>query len=93
MPYVLIIHEVADYPAWKRIFDAAADLRREAGERSYQVLRDETDANKIVHFSVWTSLTEARAFFESPRLVKIRLEAGVQAPEFHYLEQVEAGIL
>lgn len=93
MAHVLIIHEVADYPAWKRVFDAAANLRREAGERSYQVLRDETDANKIVHFSVWTSLAEARAFFESPQLVKIREEAGVQAPEFHYLEEIEAGIL
>ena len=56
MPHVLIIHEVADYPAWKKIFDAA------------------------------------REFFESPKLVQIRREAGVKAPEFIYLEQIEAGI-
>jgi quinol monooxygenase YgiN len=93
MPHVLIIHEVADYPAWKQVFDAAANLRREAGERSYQVLRRDTDANQIVHFSTWTSLAEARAFFESPQLVKIREEAGVKSPEFLYLEQIEAGIL
>jgi hypothetical protein len=31
MQYVLIIHEVADYPAWKKVFDDAADIRREAG--------------------------------------------------------------
>jgi quinol monooxygenase YgiN len=93
MPYVLILHEVADYPAWKAIFDAAAGLRREAGERTYQVLRHEQDANRIVHFSQWTSLAAARAFFESPRLVKIREEAGVKAPEFIYLEQLEAGSL
>lgn len=93
LPYVLILHEVADYPAWKTIFDAAADLRREAGERSYQVLRHERDANRIVHFSQWTSLAAAKAFFESPRLVKIREEAGVKAPEFIYLEQLEAGTL
>lgn len=92
-PHVLIIHEVADYPAWKAIFDTAADIRREAGERTYQVLRYESDANKIVHFSTWTSLSDARAFFESPRLVKIRQEAGVKAPEFIYLEQLEAGTL
>ncbi len=39
MPHVLIIHEVADYAAWKKVFDGAAGIRREAGERSYQVLR------------------------------------------------------
>ncbi len=93
MPHVLIIHEVADYPAWKKIFDAAAGIRREAGERSYQVLRYQHDPNKIVHFSVWTSLADARQFFESPRLIKIRAEAGVKAPEFIYLEQIEAGTL
>lgn len=93
MPHVLILHEVADYPAWKKIFDAAAGLRREAGESSYQVLRDEKDPNRIVHFSVWTSLADARRFFESPQLVRIRAEAGVQAPEFNYLEELESGIL
>jgi len=93
MSYVLIIHEVADYPAWKKVFDAAAGIRKEAGERSYQVLKYETDANRIVHFSTWTSLAAAKAFFESPRLVQIRQEAGVKAPEFIYLEQLEAGIL
>ena len=39
MPYVLIIHEVADYAAWKRVFDQAAAIREAAGERSYQVLK------------------------------------------------------
>ena len=93
MQHVLIIHEVADYPAWKKVFDGAAGIRKEAGERSYQVLKYETDANKIVHFSTWTSIAAAQAFFESPRLVKIRQEAGVKAPEFIYLDQLEAGTL
>lgn len=93
MQHVLIIHEVQDYTAWKKVFDAAASIRKDAGELSYQVLRYDSDANRIVHFSRWTSLADARAFFESPRLVQIRKEAGVKAPEFIYLEQLEAGVL
>jgi quinol monooxygenase YgiN len=93
MRHVLIIHEVVDYPAWKKVFDGAAGIRREAGERSYQVLRYEKEARKIVHFSTWTSHRDAKAFFESPRLVKIRQEAGVKAPEFIYLEELESGTL
>lgn len=93
MPHVLIIHEVADYPAWKKIFDGAAGIRQAAGERSFQVLRYEHEPNKIVHFSVWTSHADARAFFESPRLVQIRAEAGVKAPDFIYLDELEAGVL
>ena len=93
MPYVLIIHEVADYPAWKKVFDGAAAMRKEAGERSYQVLKYQHDPNRIVHFSAWTSIADARRFFESPRLVQIRAEAGVKSPDFIYLEQLEAGTL
>lgn len=93
MQHVLIVHEVADYPAWKKIFDGAADIRREAGERSYQVLKYQNDPNRIVHFSVWTSIGDAKRFFESPELVRIRAEAGVKSPEFIYLEQLEAGTL
>jgi quinol monooxygenase YgiN len=93
MPHVLIIHEVANYEAWKKVFDSAAGIRREAGERSYQVLRYDREPRKIVHFSSWTSHAAARAFFESPRLIQIRKEAGVSAPEFIYLDQLEAGTL
>ena len=93
MQYVLIIHEVADYEAWKKVFDHAADIRKEAGERTYQVLKYTDDANKVVHFSAWISIEAARQFFESPRLIQIRIDAGVKSPEFIYLDQLESGTL
>ena len=93
LQYVLIIHEVADYPIWKKVFDGASDIRRAAGERSYQLFKCQNDQNRIVHFSAWTSIDDARRFFESPKLVRIREEAGVKSPDFIYLEQLEAGTL
>jgi quinol monooxygenase YgiN len=93
MDYVLITHEVADYSAWKKVFDNASSLRKEAGERSYQILHYESEPHKIVHLSAWTSLASAKAFFESPRLVRLREEASVMAPEFVYLVPLESGIL
>jgi heme-degrading monooxygenase HmoA len=89
MKYVLIIHEVEDYQKWKQVFDGAADIRKEAGEISYQLLKFEYDANQIVHFSVWVSLENAKMFFESDKLVQIRKDAGVKAPQFIYLEKLE----
>ena len=93
MQYVLIIHEVADYKVWKDIFNAAAGIRRAAGEISYQLLKYERDSNNVVHFSRWSSLDNARKFFESQELVEIRRKAGVKAPEFIYLEELETGRL
>lgn len=93
MQYVLIIHEVESYPEWKAIFDQAADLRKGAGEISYQLLRHDNDPNNIVHFSMWSSLDNARRFFESPELVEIRKKAGVKAPDFIYLQEIERDVL
>jgi len=93
MKHVLIIHEVEDYNAWKKVFDNASAIRKEAGEISYQVLKYDKQPNKIVHFSIWASVEAAKNFFESPKLVQIRKEAGVKSPDFIYLDELETGIL
>lgn len=93
MPFVLIVHQVDDYTAWKAVFDGAADIRKAAGEIDFKVLVSDTDPNRVVHFSRWRSLPEARQFFESADLVEIRRKAGVHAPDFNYLNELDFGVL
>lgn len=93
MKYVLIIHEVNDYAIWKKGFDQASNLRKSAGEIDFQLLKYEDDPNKVVHFSKWPSLDQAKLFFESDKVKNIRKELGVKAPEFIYLDELENGIL
>ena len=93
MAYVLIVHDVDDYQAWKCGFDRAAALRAEAGELEYQVLQSEDDTNRVVHFSKWQSHSKAKAFFESEKVQEIRNELGVKEPTFIYLNQIESGVL
>ena len=91
MPYMLIIHEVEASPTWKAVLDHAADIRKRAGIISYQLLRYHHNTNTIVHFSEWSSLDNARQFFESPELVEVRRTAGVKAPRFMYLHELARG--
>jgi heme-degrading monooxygenase HmoA len=70
MKYVLIIHEVDDYSVWKKGFDEASALRKSAGEINFQVLKYEDIPDKVVHFSKWQSLDQAKVFFESDRVKK-----------------------
>lgn len=93
IPCVLIIHEVADHPAWKKVLEGTAGIRKRAGERSHQVLKYEVHSNKIERFSARTSIADAKTFFESLRLIEVRKEAGVNAPEIIDLEQMECGTL
>lgn len=85
---VIVIHRVDDFERWKRHFDAAADLRRDGGETSYEVLRVDGDPDVVVHQATWTSLAAARRFFESPEVVEIRRAAGVESPTFLYLREL-----
>lgn len=93
MQYVLIIHGVDSYLEWKAGFDRASQLRKEAGEIEYQVLKYDLDENKIVHFSKWECLDKARVFFESAEVEEIRQKLGVKTPEFIYLDELERGVL
>jgi len=57
----LIIHEVADYAAWKKFSDRAAGIRREAGERSpTEVLRYENEPGESPFFA-WTSIAARKS--------------------------------
>ena len=87
--HVLIIHKVANYRLWRKVFDQAEQMRKEAGELRYQLLAADSDNHLIVHFAEWSSVKAARTFFESDHLVQIRKTAGVEAPEFHYLNSIE----
>lgn len=60
MQYVLIIHKVEKYSIWKNIFDDVSNIRKEVGEISYHVLKYDHDPHKIVHFSVWASIKDAK---------------------------------
>lgn len=93
LSYVLIIHEVKSYKKWKKIFDDAAIIRKNAGEKSYQILKYDNEPNKIIHYSLWNSIQDAKQFFESEELIKLRNIAGVKSPTFIYLNHIESGFL
>ena len=85
MTRVVVIHRVADVDRWRTAFDAAADLRTAGGELDFEVLHADDDPHLIVHLARWTTIAEARAFFESPEIVAIRKRAGAEPPTFLYL--------
>lgn len=88
---VVVIHEVDDYDRWTSAFDAAESIRRAGGEVDFEVLHAEDDANLIVHIATWTSLDDARRFFESAEVAAIRTAAGVREPTFLYMRRRAGG--
>ena len=86
---VLIRHEVADYPAWKSVFDAALDWRQKNGERSYRIFHSAGHVHDLILLFEWESLEAAHAFMESDELKARMAKAGVKGrPRVEFLTEM-----
>jgi quinol monooxygenase YgiN len=80
MTTVLIQHKVKDFAEWKKVFDAAAEMRTSSGEISAQIFRDASDSNSLTVLNKWDSLENAQKFIHSPDLKAAMEKAGVAGP-------------
>src|SRR5438477_5171233 len=44
----MVHHRVADFDAWKQVYDGVVDVQRGGGVVFHQVLRDQSDPNMVV---------------------------------------------
>lgn len=86
---LLIHHEVADYPAWKSVFESALDWRQKNGERGYRIFHSAGNINDLTILFEWESLERARAFIASDELKSRMAKAGVKGePRVEFLAEV-----
>ena len=93
MSFVLVVGlKVEDYSKWKSEFDGGIDMRKSAGEKSYQILHTDDDSNNLVLLFEWDNLDNARKFMQSEELGKAMQKAGVIGkPETYFLGEAEKG--
>jgi quinol monooxygenase YgiN len=62
MTTFLVRHRVADYDAWRAVYDTAAEMQRNAGVTEAAVYRDEDDPNTVLVLHRFGSRAEAESF-------------------------------
>ena len=89
MVHVPIHHEVADYAAWKSVFDAALDWRHQNGERSCRIFHSAGQVHQMTLLFEWENLDQARKFMASEELKARMAKAGVKGePRVDYLTEM-----
>lgn len=89
MIYLLIHHEVRDYPTWKLAFDSALDWRTRQGERHCRIFRGVQNPNELTLMFEWENVETARAFVASDELKTRMASAGVKTtPRVEYLTEM-----
>lgn len=88
MPYVLVHQATADYTQWRKVFDAAAPMRAEAGCTDALVLQEQADPHKLVILFEFEDLDRAQQYIENPQLKQAWQRAAVEGDsEIHLLTQ------
>ncbi len=78
MVHVLVRHTVADYSAWRPIFDGDAARRKAAGATGVNhVHRDVDEPNTLTLVLEWDNAENARKFLDDPALREVMAKAGV----------------
>lgn len=77
MTTLMIEHRVADYDAWREVYDSVEPVRASNGVRSHRVLQQADDPNHVVVEHVFADAAAAAAFVENPGLRDAMASAGV----------------
>ena len=90
MASMFIKLRVADFAAWKPVFDELEPTRRQAGFTAHSVHRDADDPNVIIIAYRVGDIAHAREYASSQDLRQAMQRAGVQGPpEFWFADDVE----
>jgi hypothetical protein len=77
MATTFVLHRVADYDAWRRVYDGVAELQRQGGVTADAVYRAEGDPENVLVMHRFASAEQAHAFFENADLRQALVDAGV----------------
>jgi quinol monooxygenase YgiN len=82
---MFVRHEVADYGAWRKAFDAFAPTQKKAGVIYKAVYQSIDDPNDVTVIHEFRSLEKAKAFAALPELKAAMENGGVKgAPQIWY---------
>jgi quinol monooxygenase YgiN len=74
---VIIAHEVKEYSAWRKGYDADEPNRKQAGFKVSGVYADVNNPNMVTIIGEFPSAATAEAFSTSPKLKEVMEKAGV----------------
>ncbi len=91
---MIVSHQVADFDAWKAVFDGNEQLRIDHGILGHHINRAEDDPNSVALYLAVGDVDRAKAFTTSDELKSAMAEAGVTtAPEFMWMTPVREAII
>jgi quinol monooxygenase YgiN len=77
---LFVKHHVADYAAWRSVYDSVEGLRQQHGCTGAEVLVDPSNKQEVLILHRFPSVDQAEAFASSPELREAMGRSGVAGP-------------
>lgn len=77
---LLVRHNVADYAAWRAVYDEVDALRVSHGCTAQRVLQLPDDPNDVIAIHEFPTVDQARGFTDDPGLEEAMGRGGVTSP-------------
>jgi quinol monooxygenase YgiN len=91
---VVVRHQVADFDAWKAVFDGHEDARREAGCLGHHINRAKDDPNLVTLYLAVADVERVKEFATSDDLKQVMENGGVtSAPEMTWTTPVREAVV
>ncbi|MFC7847208.1 hypothetical protein ACFUTU_01885 [Arthrobacter sp. NPDC057388] len=78
MAVSVILHRVADYDAWRKVYDSVAQMQTDGGVTQESVYRMADDPDNVLVLHYFNDVDTAKAFFANPDLKDAMQRGGVQ---------------
>jgi hypothetical protein len=92
MAWIHVRHQVADYDAWKAVYDQTASFKRGYNWQRYQIFAVNGDRNDVLVLEEFATLADAQRFLGSSDLREAMGSAGVTGhPEILVVEGIAEG--
>ena len=78
MPLLVVLHQVADYDAWRQVYDQSEPLQTAGGVLEDSVFRMTDDPSHVLVLRRFASADEAEAFLGSDEYRSAMARAGVK---------------
>jgi hypothetical protein len=78
MTVAIILHRVADYDAWRKVYDSVGDMQKDGGVTQESVHRMVDDPNNVLVIHHFVDVETARVFFGRDDLRDAMQRGGVQ---------------
>jgi len=86
MKYMLCRNKVADFGAWKDVFDSHAEAQRQSGLHLKNLWRGLDDPNEVFMLFEVTDIEKARSFVSSPKVPEAQRQSGLlQKPQIYFM--------